>query len=461
MLGNLIAKIVEMFRNLFGVSPQTTKADTEGNARFVAAYEDIGDYNLTVAVANKLADLVASDCSVQVTGGTRETTNDAGRAIEETQANPRSEYIDEAMQRLADRLKLICVRVFGMGGVVIKPWIYKGQLYPDIIPQSLFVDVERRGEVMTSAGFVAEQKTTDDATYLRLEHHHLADDGTYTIEQKATLDGAEVPIAEVPGWECYAASFPLTITGVDRMLFSFVKCPTDSRRATDNVYGVPVTFGSEKLIGEIVELMNMMHKEYINKEAFIGADYTLFRDDELPTSGLYRLMKGAGAVDDKPLWEVFSPDIRTQAYIDAINYKMGLLEKAIGVNAGVLTDLETAQATATAIKRSSYDTFSLVDSMRKNLEVALDQYAYACDVYANAFELAPDGVYEMLYDWDYSFLEDTAQTFGHKMQLVSMGLLPGEYIVAYEEDVSLEKARQMMPVAEELAGPEDGEGDEV
>ncbi len=461
MLGNLIAKVVELFRNLFGVKPQTTKLDIAENTKFVAAYEDISDYNLTVTVANKLADLVASDCSVQVTGGTKETQNDAGRTIEETVSNPRSKYIDAAMQKLADRLKLICVRVFGMGGVVIKPWIYKDQIYPDVISQGLFIDVERQGEIMTGAGFIAEQKTLDDVNYLRLEYHHLGDDGTYTIEQKATKDGSKIDIDKVPGWEMYATTFPMTITGVEKMLFAFVKCPTDSRKGSDNTYGVPVTYGSEKLVHEIVELMNMMHKEYLNKEAFIGADYTLFYNEDgkqsLPDSGLYKLMRASGAIDEKPLWEVFSPDIRTQSYIDAINYKMGLLEKAIGVNAGVLTDLETATATATAIKRSTYDTFSLVDSIRKNIEIAFDQYAYACDVYANAFGLAPAGEWETLYDWDYSFLEDTAQTFGQKMQLVSQGLLPPEYIIAYEEDVSLEKARQMMPVAAEMAD----EGDEV
>jgi len=196
------------------------------------------------------------------------------------------------------------------------------------------------------------------------------------------------------------------------MLFSFLKCPTDSRRESSNFYGVPVTYGCEKLITDILALIHEMQDEFINKRAYIGADERLFDGkNNLPDSGYYKLFRAASSIDDKPFLEIFSPDIRHTSFIDGINFKLSQLEKAIGVNRGVLTDLDTADATATAIRRSTFDTYNLVDSMRSNMADALENLCYAYDVYATALNLAPAGEYDLSFRWSYSLLEDSAETW--------------------------------------------------
>ncbi|GHU53269.1 hypothetical protein AGMMS49975_10870 [Clostridia bacterium] len=66
---------------------------------------------------------------------------------------------------------------------------------------------------------------------------------------------------------------------------------------------------------------------------------------------------------------------------------------------GVLTNMDTANATATEIRRSTKDTFSLVDTIRKRLEVGIRDLLYAFDVLANANNLTPRGEYEAVFDW--------------------------------------------------------------
>jgi len=287
--------------------------------------------------------------------------------------------------------------------------------------------------------------------YTRLEFHTL-DDGVYTIENKvvaceiktgkagkteASVKSAK-SIAEDEGREVALSKSPFAdvpdvvkITNVKKMLFGFVKCPVDNKRDFSSMYGVPVTYGQEKIIKLIVDLLNEIPDEYKNKKSFIGADDMLFDpNDNLPKSGLYRLFRTMGSVDDTPFWEIFSPEIRHTSYFEGLDYLFGLLEKSVCINQGMLTDLDIGNATATAIKRSTLDTFSTVQAMRRNIEAAFGDLMYAFTVIANAFELcevgdatdAPDTTdYQVQFDWDYRLIEDTSETWNQMLAAYKEG----------------------------------------
>ncbi len=454
MFNKLLLSITEWLYKRFG--NKINEDENAENARHASDYKKTDEINLTAIVASKLSNVTVMDSTIQVNGSQIVRLDENGQEVTEVSANPRSEFLDVCMQRCISKLKIIVSRVFGVGGVVLLPWVHNGQIYTDVIEQDRLYVIDRKGDIITRAGIIAEAKTVNNSTYIRVEEHSLADDGEYTILQKALLDGEEVSLSSVPEWEKIK---PVrTISGMDRMLFAFVKCPTDNRRRGDSVYGVPVTYGSEKLIREIVELLNTFDDEYARKKAFIGISSILFKKDEngkpqLPPDGVFQLLNVMGSVDDKPFWEVFSPDIRTQSYVDALVFKFSLLEKAIGVNKGVLTDLVTEAATATAIKRSSYDTFSLIDSMRKSLEGALEQLVYAYDVLANAFGLAPMGEYELSFDWDFSLLEDSAERWTQLKEGSAMGVVRAEESRMFLFDEDKATALANLPESDQLLPP--------
>jgi hypothetical protein len=214
------------------------------------------------------------------------------------------------------------------------------------------------------------------------------------------------------------------------MLFAFVKCPSDNRKdsgSANSIYGVPITYGQDKLIKMILDLLNEIPDEYRNKKAFIGADDLLFdKDSRLPESGFYKLFRAGGGIDKQSFWEIFSPEIRHTSYFEGLDYLFGLLEKAVSVNKGMLTDLNVSNATATAIKRSTLDTFSTVDAMRKNIEEAINKLVYAFGIISDAFDLCPKSAaeYTVKFDWNYRLLEDGDETWkqlfeGHKVGAVS------------------------------------------
>lgn len=429
-----IQNVIDWLIETFKITPKKTPAEQEREAAQAAAYADTSDLNVTAIIAGKLSHVACGESTISVTGD-----------------NPRAEYLERCIGRVTDKLDLIAARAMGIGGVILKPYNYGAEQYIDILDQSRFSVVEQRGEVITKAQFVMDVRNIGKSVYVRGEYHSLADDGTYTIENRATKDDSPIALAEVPEW----ANIPetITISGVEQMLFAFVKCPTDNRVDTDNFRGVPVTYGQDAIIKGIMDILHEIPDEYTLKRVFVGAESSMFNSaGHLPKSQLYQkfgMANGSNIGQGKAMWEVYSPDIRHESYFAGLDYYFGLLEKAIGVNKGILTDLDTADATATAIKRSTFDTFNLVDAMRRNLETALNQLAYAFDVYANAGNFAPQGEWELAFDWSYSLLEDSQESFNQLRQVVSDGGLPVEYETAYVLDVTPEEARELIPAVQD------------
>ena len=120
-------------------------------------------------------------------------------------------------------------------------------------------------------------------------------------------------------------------------------------------------------------------------------------------------------------FEVFDPAFRP--YTDRLQELYQRLEHEIGTSAGILSDVETQNATATEIKRAMYDTFTIVDDMRSNVEKAMEDFIYSANVLANAYNLSPQGDYELSFDWSYSLLEDTTEEFNQLIVAQGKGIV--------------------------------------
>ena len=135
-------------------------------------------------------------------------------------------------------------------------------------------------------------------------------------------------------------------------------------------------------------------------------------DNALPENGLYRKVNA----DTGDFWEVFDPAIRDSSFYARLQELYERLEKEVGTSKGVLSNPETVAATATEIKRSMYDTYTIVEDCREQFEKALGDFIYACDIYANYYELGAMGTYEIEYDWSFDLLENTQETFNQLIQ---------------------------------------------
>jgi len=437
MLKNIFLWILQ---NIFKINTQTTQKEVEDNQKYAIEYEAIDDINFNALFSNKLANYVINDSNVNLEG-----------------KNARVELLDNTTQSMWKKAKKIVSMGFGYGGVIIVPYVKGGKIYYSIVPQNRLTIDETEGENIIGATVLAEKKTItpaigDAKTYIRWTNYKV-ENGNITITQQFTnQDGTKIPVPDF--WKNMQEV--QVISGVDRVLFGYLKSPINNRKSVDN-YGVPITYGCESTILEIKETMKELFREYKLKEAFVGADTTMFNgEDALPANGLFRKVDSG----EDSFWEVFDPAFRP--YTDRLEELYRRLEHEIGTSAGILSQVNTQNATATEIKRAMYDTFTIVDDMRSNIEKALEDFLYSANVLANAYNLSPQGEYELSFDWDYSLLEDSGETFGQLMTGLSKGIVsevevrqwmkPSESLE--EAQKAIEEIKASQPKVTELIGNE-------
>jgi hypothetical protein len=162
-------------------------------------------------------------------------------------------------------------------------------------------------------------------------------------------------------------------------------------------------------------------------------------NDALPSTGLFKKINA----DSDDFFEVFDPQFRD--YTTRLQELYKRLEHEIGTSYGILSEVSTEQATATEIKKSMYDTFTICDDMRTNIEKGMEDFYYACNVLANAYNLSPQGDYELDFDWSYSLLEDTSTEWTQLTYANNKGIISDVEIRQWlKPEESLEEAQKSL-----------------
>lgn len=404
MLKDIWTKIMEWL----GISSITTDEERIKNEEFTENYRRIENINFTAIFSNKLANYTINDSSVLVEGN-----------------NKRAEYLNGLLEHLWRKMKKAVDMAFGLGAVAIIPYTKDNEIYFNIVEQDRITINEMDGDIITSATVLSEkvdiQNLSKKQSYIRWTDFKVEND-TLTISQIYTdQEGNKIDKPQM--WEHIVDE--QTIHNVDRVPFGFIKCPRNNRSISDK-FGVPITYGAEHTIKELKDTLEQVAREFEIKKAFVGVDSKMFRNKTLPTSGLYQTLSAENK-DGSSFWEVFDPSIRESSYFNRLEELYSRLEKEVGTSDGILTERKSNNATATEIKASRYDTFTLVDDMRSQVENGIYNYLKAVDVLANANGLTPMGEWELNFEWDYGLVESNEDQF---QQLV-VGLDKG--VIAPEE----------------------------
>lgn len=428
-----------ILNNIFKVSTETTDKEIDDNSKYAQIYENIDNINFNAIFSNKLANYVVSDSNMNIEG-----------------ENARVDLLNMVGTSMWKKAKKIVSMAFGYGGLIIVPYVKKGKIYYNLVPQNRLTIDETDGELITGATVMAEKRTItgtiNQKNYYRWTNYKI-DNGNLVITQEYSDDkGNKIPVPDF--WK--DVQEVMTITNVDRVTFGYIKSPINNRKANDK-YGVPITYGCDATILEIKETLKQIVREYELKEAFVGVDATMFNGkNKLPSSGLFKMLDSTS--DD--FFQIYDPAIRENSYMVRLQELYKRLEHEIGTSYGIISEVTTQQATATEIKRSMYDTFTLCDDMRTNVEKGMEDFFYACNVLANAYNLSPQGDYEVSFDWSYSLLEDTATewaqlTYGQSKGIVKdvevrQWLFPDETIE--ESQKAIDEIKESQPSVEDLLG---------
>ena len=423
--------------NVFKVQTQTTQKEIEENSKYARAYENIDNINFDAIFSNKLANYTISDSTMDIEG-----------------ENKRVDLLNMVGQSMWKKAKKITSMAFGYGGVIIVPYVKGGKIYYNLVPQDRLTIDETDGELITGATVLAEKKTiggtVNNKTYLRWTNYKVENGNMVITQQFSDEKGNKIPAPDF--WQDIQEV--RTITNVDRVLFGYIKSPINNRKPNDK-YGVPITYGCEATVLEIKETMKQIVREYELKECFVGADVTMFNGkNALPQNGLFK--KIDSTTDD--FFEVFDPQFRD--YTTRLQELYKRLEHEIGTSYGILSEVNSVNATATEIRHAMYDTFTICDDMRSNIEKGMEDFFYACNVLANAFNLSPQGEYNVSFDWSYSLLEDTATewqqlTYAENKGIVSkvelrQWLKPDETLE--ESQKAIEEIAETQPSVDDILG---------
>jgi len=424
---NFLENIRNIVLRLFGADPVTTDEDISLMDEADRRYRELRGYNLTAIFAGKLSTFTATDSTVEVTGG-----------------STRAELLDEVIQHVWSKSKKWISTAYGTGGVLLIPYVVSRKVYVDIVPQSSMAINRVNGDELRAVSIIADSTAQDNKKYFRWTDYSLEDNGILVIRQRATdAAGKVIPITSITEWTGIVEE--MTISGVEHLPLAYIKNPTDNRQ-TEAPYGVPITYGCDDKIKEIIECQDDIRREYKLKKPIVGMDTTLFKTENgrrhLPVTGLFMPVNPNGLNTSGKLWDVYDPAIRDSAYYTRLQHLYGELEKQVGTSRGILTEPQSHGATATEIKAANYDTYSIVDNMRKVIVSAIERLAYAIDVLANAYGLTPMGAYDISFDWSYALVESTQESFNQLLSSVSVDAVEAAELRQFSfPDETLEEAR--------------------
>lgn len=408
---------LEWVRRLFNKRPNEG-SEPESHAK---RYEDITGENITATIVNKLSKLVFSDSLFEV-------DDDGARA----------DLVRSVLNELWEDTGWITAQMLGKGGKVIVPTINGGKISVNVLNQDRLFISGMKGRRITSATLLADTGVVEGRHYYRWVDYTVDDNGAQIILNRATdHSGREVPLGLIPEWGNIEPE--ITIANTDRPLFAFLKCPRDNRR-DDKVYGVPVTYGAERDISELVEHLNIYRREYRLTRPMLGLDSSMWsnKTDYTPSRiGIDDVRRTVQDGDDPfiPIsranigdggkWEYYAPAIRSEAMETRLQTLYRRVERSCGLSQGILTDRQQQNyANRDEVRAAMYDTFSVVCEIRRAWEMAFNDIAYAVDVLAERFGITPTGTREPVsvsFDWDTSMIESSTEAFSQLSELQSMG----------------------------------------
>jgi A118 family predicted phage portal protein len=406
-------------------------------------YHHKGDgYSVEAEVSETLANLVLMLSTMPISGD-----------------NERAKWLDGVADVFyRDKAKKLLSAAFLTGDALVIPSWTGRNIQNIVVSADDFEIYAAAGDEITCCGYIVDTKKKNNETYSLIQVLELKN---YTANDGSAAQACEYRMAVARNGAFVADGLSLfpewggkfeqvwSVPNVDRLLIGRYKSFTTNPTDLNNVKGVPICYGASEPIREIHYLLDQMHNEFGLSEKAIMANKRLFKKEfkgdtaytVLP-SGRERLFVDTSGQD----MEIhdWSPDIRYQAYLDAINKQETLVERAVGVSTGIISSAVTDwnYQNVDNVRKSQQKTMGFVSSAREQAEKCLNDLVYSWDVLANYYDVTPMGEYDVNYAWSDEYIE----TFTDRQQAI----LAGEAIGATDAidyrmfvmDESPETARQ-------------------
>lgn len=373
-------------------------------------------YSVESEISETLADIILGGFALPVAG-----------------ESERAMWLDSVSERFVRRqARLSLVTAFVSGDCIVVPSWNGRNIQNVVIPSEDFIVTECFGDEITACAYVLDRKERNDEVYklmqaIELVPYETAGGVTYANCYRAFIARGDspAPVREgvIPEWDAFVEDGEWHVPNVDRLLVGRFRSSTIDPNCPNAVKGAPICFGASEPISEIHYLLSQMHDEFQLSEKMVMAGKRLFQrewhGDEavtvLPRGKDRLIMTLGGQTDQISEW---SPDIRYQAYLEAIDKQEQLVERAVGVSSGIISrPNDMNYQNVDNVRKSQQKTISFVNTARRQAESMLDDLLYAWDVLANYFGISPVAPWERSFDWS----DDYIETFADKQAAILAG----------------------------------------
>jgi len=380
--------------------------------------------------------------------------------------SPRAEWLQQQIEKRYFKIREWIEYGCAAGTFIVKP---NGKGIDFLLPNTFkIVDSDDDGNI-TGIIFIDTYTTSTAFSrkyYTKFEYHRInSDTGEYLISNRAYVStsdndkGKPVPLEETKwaGIDSDASLIKENGEPLERMLFGVFRTPQANNTEINSPLGLPI------YKNVIEELKNLDIAYSRNSEEIKDSRRVILIGDELlntagvpieqrkvgrSVDGLPHYAKAVfGGKGENPFYEEINPELNTDTRIKGINNELSFIGWKVGYSSGYFVfDQKTGMVTATQVESDDRRTIQLIKDCRDKLEDCLDGLIYALNVFADLYELAPVGQYEVTYDFGditYSFEEDKANWWKYVIQ----GNVPAWLYYQKFEGMSEEEARAMIAEA--------------
>lgn len=399
--------------------------------------DTVKSMNLPAMIASEIARQVTLEMQWNITGKTPEKGPDDEETPEAVD-NPRSEYLRAEFEKLMAELRKKLEQGCAAGGMAVRPypntedghiyfgWTMDWSLYPVAFDENgdlkdvIFRDVYQDGDI----------------SYTRLERHTVEGKDVHVTQRvfKSKFKdqvGQEVPLSAVDQWKNLQPE--ATLHGTDGQMFGWFKVAAANNVDVDSPMGISVFHKALKVIKQADMQYSRLLWEFEGSELAIDVDPLALRPQKPDAKSGYgevkyelpklneRLFRGVNLDEDH--YSVFSPAIRDSALLNGLNRLLMMIEDLSGLSRGTLSDAPLEARTATELRILRQRTYATIADNQAALERCLRDVVRAMDKYATIYGLAPEGEYEVSFEWDDSILTDRAQEMSERLELMSQGII--------------------------------------
>lgn len=357
---------------------------------------------------------------------------------------------------------------YGManGTIFLKP---NGNGIDLFTPEEVVITDFENGKIRGMV-FPYSKKVSDTEWYTRLEYHRFSDNGDYLIDNKCYKGKSKnetnerVEIGLTPWADLLESA---VITGLEKPLFAVLRTPQANNVEMNSPLSIPIfaealeelkdlDIAYSRFVAEVHDSKRMVLLDSDKLFPFGGSglselaqlDRNVARTKMQEKMGLPKYVRMVEGNGDKDFYQEVNPSLQTQTRLDGINALMSQIAYKVGFSNGYFVFNETTGIqTATGVEAEQQRTIQFIKDVRDKLESCMNDLIYALDAMASLYGLAPEGTYEVTYDFgDITYDRETDRA--RWWQYVQNGKVPAWMYFVKFEGMSEDDAKAMTEEAQ-------------